>query len=529
MEEPTKPLLIVAFRGVQEKDLMVKKIFKREDYDQYQIVLHRFESKAKKPYLTSELELDDNTLHFIDTLRSSELNEDVIKLLLNDFSKVLKTRSRESEKNVIFIMSDRFLLLAHSKGGKGITKFKKDVNVRDRVLDIDNFNRYILFDFFKKEEAKVYFYEDIKTDAFAHYLGIPEGERYYNHGQISLYTELHGRENAFLYSEDELYDEFSKNPNFLKDSKINFENQSYPLLNLRWGSRLFSDSEKFKEEFFNKMENLNGYIDDYDTIRKQLHYHLRHYVDKKEGVLLTKDGKLVVRKRHKNYYLTFADGYIHLDGAYSAILINRILNEEHTKLFHVGNNYSSSPTILFNNELYNEIFSGDNEIYIHVLETMNRIYNDIHGKKMKHLFVYLALNFLYNFASAPFSEFIRQLKNNFEPFLNLNKEKLQNNQEETLNFDYKSEKDLDPSPVKAKERIKLDITTKLKKVDSTFIIYGVADDKTIEGIPKNRLASDKITEIENNLKNELSDLMIIKIYKVSITEDRCLVCVMAFK
>jgi len=531
MELINKPLLSIAFRGIKEKDLIIKKVFKKEDYDLYQIVLHRFENKARKPYLLSELNLDDNTLYFIGELRKdSNIKEDNIKLLLNDFSKVLKTRSRESEKNVIFIMSDRFVLLAHSKGGKGITKFKKDVNVRDRVLDTDNFNRYILFDFFKETEPKIYFYEDIKTDAFANYLGIPDGERYYNHGQISLYTELHGRETAFLYSEDELYLEFKKNPHLLKDSKINLENgQFYPLTNLRWGSRLFGNSEKFKEEFFNKMENLNGYVDDYDTIRKQLFYHLREYIDKKEGVLLTKENKVVIPKRHKNYYLIFADKYIHLDNAFSTILINRMQNEDHTKLFHVGNNYSSSPAIFFNIEIYNDLFSEENEMYFHILDIMNKIYSDIQGQKMKNLFVFLALNFLSEFCSAPFSEFIKQLKNDFGLVLNLKDEKLQNNQEEISNFDYKSEKDIDASPVKAKDRIKNDITIKLEKINSIFLIYGIADDKTIEGIPKNRLASDKITLIENNLREELNTLLLIKIYKISISEDRCLICVTAFK
>lgn len=257
----------MCYKLVTGKDVKSNDDFSEETIDS---LLNVFESfNTSSPIKFRKLNLDENTKIFIETLLDTD-DDIYIKLLLNDFSKEMKTKMREKDNYVILMRNGTKLILAHSKMGE--QSITTNFDVFERLLDKDNVMRIV---FFEKENEiiTVRHYEKNKSKFFIKWLGLPQKNLFYTFGgENKFYSEIQGFP-IILEINDEDIDSIKNNEYIDIDGE-----------NIRFKNKISTLPIKHIMRQRTKYNNYNDFDRDRISRKYDLAYYKEYYIKLNESL-----------------------------------------------------------------------------------------------------------------------------------------------------------------------------------------------------------------------------------------------------
>ena len=330
-----------------------KEFISNDDFsnDKIELLLNLFESfKTSKPLKFKKLNINDNTRLFIEKLLETD-DDEFIEILLNDFSKEMNTKMREKDNYVILIRNSDALILAHSKMGE--QSINTNFDVFERLLDKDNVMRIV---FFEKEDGiiKVRHYEKNKSKFFIEWLGLPQENLFYSFGgENKFYSEIQGFPIVLEISDEDI-DSIKHNDYIdIDDGKIKFKNgiESLPINHIMRQRMKYVDYNHFKRDFISRKYDLLYYKKEYIKLNESLDPSLSKIYDCETEV---KGGKFYLEKINQNMIMLFCNKLIDLDENFLNKIISLFLNDEPSKITHVGDEFSENPLEIGNIKIYNK-------------------------------------------------------------------------------------------------------------------------------------------------------------------------------
>lgn len=464
-------------------------------------LLNVFESfNTSKPIKFRKLNLDDNTRIFIETLLDYD-DDNYIYMLLNDFSKGMKTKMREKDNYVILMRNSEKLILAHSKmGERSITT---NFDVFERLLDKDNVMRIVFFE--KDEEIiKVRHYEKNKSKFFIKWLGLPQKDLFYSFGgENKFYSEIQGFP-IVLEINDEDIDSIKNNEYIEIDGEnIRFSNKisTLPIKHIMRQRKKYANYNDFDRDRISRKYNLAYYKDAYIKLYESLDSTFSKIFDCETEVI---GGKKTIEKSNKNLIMLFCNNQIDLDKNFLNKLKSLFLNDEPCKITHVGDEFSETPIEIGNIKVYNKFN----------LNLTKELLNYLNEKELPDTFkkelVYVVMNCLkFDNPKMNITYFIDEFLSEFVKELKFDAELM----EDSI-LELKSKEYFIGTDKKIVEKLTEDIPKKLKENDYKIYLIGYDEkSKLYDSIPSYNLSDSRIENITKNIKKELkvSDLHLMKI------------------
>lgn len=338
----------MCYKLVTGKDVNSNDDFSNESIDS---LLNVFESfNTSPPIKFRKLDLDENTKFFIETLLKKD-DDTFIKLLLNDFSKEMKTKMREKDNYVILMRNSEKLILAHSKMGE--QSITTNFDVFERLLDKDNVMRIVFFE--KDEELiKVRHYEKNKSKFFIKWLGLPQKNLFYSFGgENKFYSEIQGFP-IVLEINDEDIDSIKNNKYIDIDGEnIRFENKisALPIKHIMRQRKKYNNYNDFDRDRISRKYDLAYYKDAYIKLNESLDPTISKIFDCETEV---RGGIKPIEKSNKNLIMLFCNKQIEIDKNFLNKIKSLFLNDEPCKITHVGDDFSETPIEIGNVQIYNK-------------------------------------------------------------------------------------------------------------------------------------------------------------------------------
>jgi len=516
-------------------------------------VLREFESKTiGKKLLFSEVPARKNTSvkKWIKQIIDSypERNDDVVENLLDTFRASLFPRSKERYQQIVgLLLLHDVLLLIHSKKDRSLAQWNQDIHPVNLILYRKNVLRAAII---RNEKGKVTFsaFEHNRnwSKGHAEFWGIaPEDISWDQLGHITLFVELP----AFDYSiqlaieSEELESMISKrliSPAGSirigkEDGKITYAevfrkhmdfNQFYNFY-ITEKEKLSDFKRKFRE-LIPDGEYRNTY--NYDKNLKDV-YIYKEEVDKILEITIEGD-KPIYEKRHPRYVICFfTKEYPRIKPSMNLVtkIYDSIFNNYPLEIWHAGEEISNEPIMIGALEIYNDI-EVDADFLAFSTSLLNMI-QDVRSKKasfiFQHYFCSLWSTYLKNRHIRSIFDFLREdiiipdLEFEFSSNGLFDKED---------SLEFKSADDVDSKPNNFLEKTLLPTVKKYikdGKLTRKCILYGIEDNCEIKPIPRRRLPSDKLGDIERAINKELNkDKLNVVIQPIPIKEELILAVLM---
>lgn len=457
------------------------------------------------------LDLTPNRELWIRSLLDSYPNIDVTyaQFLLNDFTFSMTSRMREEEKYGILIISQGMIILCHSKFGE--VTITPDFDVLPRMLDSDNIIRFVAF--IKQKNGRIYvkYHEDYKTKFLMEWLGVSKKELFsYMGGRYRFESEFNGVKLTVEFTEEDVYKLISGDFKgmYLKEGRLMFESplEGIPINIVRIGKKPYSDFDEFRQDFLIEYFTVDRLVQKYKELLNS-HYTtsgLYHALDDLEQVIILSPqlGKTEkeIPKRVENLIPIFAtEGKIEVKESFLRNIGMKILNGEPVRVFHVGDEFSSKPTIIRSFEIYNSL-----EISEALAEIISATNTSETGRSyIDRLLFYAALKLLISEnLDKKISFFLDRLSQKILTYIKI-PETTQILRKEDVIVEYKSHEELDGKDVDIINRISRDLKSKLQN-SSVVVFYFGFDEKSrsFDPISMGRINDNRLRTWEKGVRRE---------------------------
>lgn len=554
VDEPDQstPTLSMSEADITEKSLYIYSKQVKESNIEKQIVSRVSDKELIRNVIDSliaigrsksidNFDISINCADWIDTsLKTDIKNLDVeksVKFLLNDFSKDMMTRMRESEKYALAILEEGSLLLCHAKmGEKTITPFYQVV---DRMLDKDNVERFVIFQK-TKGNINVIYYEHSPSISFTRWLGVPERDAYYHQGGNNrIFGEIDGFKVVFEMTDDDIENKLLKGDGALKieNNQIIFSSQisRLPISQIRVGNRHYTSASQFYRDYMLRRYELAYYRNEYQNIIQTLDPLFHAYLDCENELIKYEGGKekIVIRKRNLNFKILFAgpsplsDQIIEIDDDFLNMIHANFENQVKTRVFHAGMELTSPP--------------GDEPFRIGSLEIFNNIQCPESIKKLikfldetiisdqllKDALIYSVLELLVDSnKNMPISYLFKVLKDRIGEKIVKPATVAQN---EGPVIEYKSSSHCNGTNEEIADIICKDLSKKLTENPFKIYFFGIENDsKQVSPLPSRRMDTDRLGIIESLIKRRFDFPIEVFLIKIPILERECIIEMVAY-
>jgi hypothetical protein len=472
-----------------------------------------------------KLDFGDNCTDWINDVLDDFSNTDIhkessLKFLLNDFSKNMMTRMRETDKFAIALVSKKFLLLCHATmGERTITPLWEVV---DRMLDKDNVERFVIF---KKTGSviTVTYYEHSPSGFFVNWLGLTSRDAFsYLGGRNRISSAIDGINYSFELTDDQIEEQILKDTGIFtrgNDQLILKTPITYiDIKQIRVGKKYYSHVSDFLQDYLARKNDLDYYHEEYQKISKSFSPLIHTFIDDIDALVsVSVSGEeFKIRKRNPNFNILFAGktqlgGMIEFRESYLMKLFSDYINGVHINIFHAGmkmHKIDAGSKIIGSMEIFNEIHCP--EYLDRLIEFDNNI--EIKDTILKTSLQYSIFQLLSQFNSdKPISLFFSKFALSLENTMKIPTTVVQ---KEVEVIELKSRDFLVGKEDAIVDRIADDINTKIKDEPFKIYLFGV-DEKTnkIEPITSQKFSSGRIGGFEKKLLKKCNhvNLSIVKI------------------
>lgn len=436
--------------------------------------------------------MDTEVKYWIESLISGHPSIDYehIVYLINSFCKEFRTRQRETDKYVLLILSQNRLLLAHSRGEKGLVGIKDALKIAELLLAFGNVTRYVEF---LKEDNKIKcnYHELSKSGFFIRFLGISFSEQIYYLSDITVYTEFHGLESAFHFSRREFEEKFilPESPEYvIRNNQLIFSSGTpLSIKYIRMGRGQYKDSEKFEQDFMMAYYELDHYNNYYKSLYTSLENKIKlleplpikyNYIDERDRLIKVESANKVteIPKISDKFVILFADENIRIDSSFLRELKQKYCFQEKVRVYLTSSKFISNPVVIGSYEIYNDIGVG-NEI-LEVIKQINKIIKDSDSAFIKNSLYHALFNYLHTITNHQIKWFFKSL---FKSFLeDIQIEEIIVSEDENDAIEFKRRDWFSGNSGKARElaeKVSGDILTKIKDSSGKFKIYFIGFDQ----------------------------------------------------
>lgn len=499
----------MCYKLVTGKDVKSNDDFSEETID---ALLNVFESfKTSSPIKFRKLNLDENTKIFIEKLIDTD-DDDYITLLLNDFSKEMKTKMREKDNYVILMRNGTKLILAHSKMGE--QSITTNFDVFERLLDKDNVMRIV---FFEKENEiiTVRHYEKNKSKFFIKWLGLPQKNLFYTFGgENKFYSEIQGFP-IILEINDEDIDSIKNNEYIDIDGEnIRFKNKisTLPIKHIIRQRTKYNNYNDFDRDRISRKYDLAYYKEYYIKLNESLDPTFSKIFDCETEVM---GWERTIEKSNKNMIILFCNKQIDLDNNFLNKIKSLFLNDEPCKITHIGDDFSEIPIEIGNIKIYNKFH----------LNLTKELLNYLNEKELPDTFknelIYVILNCLkFDNPKSNIRYFIDKFLSEFVKELKFDAELMEDSILELKSKEYFFGTDKD-----IVERLTQDIIKKLKENDYKLYLIGYDEkSKLYDAIPSHNLSDSRIDNIKTNIEKQL-EVSNFNLMKIPFDKHNCIIMI----
>lgn len=467
--------------------------------------------KTSKPIKFNKLKINDNTRLFIEKLLEDD-DDEFIEILLNDFSKEMNTKMREKDNYVILIRNNNILILAHSKMGE--QSINTNFDVFERLLDKDNVMRIV---FFEKEDMaiKVRHYERNKSKFFIEWLGLPQKNLFYSFGgENKFYSEIQGFPIVLEISDEDIDSIKSNEYMDIDGNNIKFKEKISTLkINHIMRQRTkYNDYNHFERDFISRKYNLLYYKEEYVKLNESLDPTLTKIFDCETDV---KGMQYPIEKVNQNMMMLFCNKLIDLDENFLNKIVSLFLNNEPSKITHVGDEFSEIPLEIGNIKIYNKF---NLNISKHLINYLNESELPETFKNELIYVIFSCLRFdnpkmnITYFIDKFLSRFVSELK--FDAIL-----------KEDAILELKSKDYFMGKDKVIVEKLVNDIPKKLKENNYKLYLIGYNEEyKIYDFIPTYNLDDSRLFNITKNIEEKLSNID-LNLMQIPVDKNNCIIMI----
>src|SRR2546422_5696139 len=198
-----------------------------------------------------------------------------------------------------------------------------------RLLDADNVDRFAQFHRMKDGTITVDYFEYTQTESFRDFLGIPEGDLYYELGEVRVHTQVGGEHCVFQFRKEDFLRKFREGREGYKiqGNRLMIPGGEFVFDKVFYGRRTFASAEEFLELLDAESYDLLYYADEYSRLVDSLDPLMHPFVDRKSSVSQRtgQSEQVVVGKSNQNFEILFANRDIRMDPNYSSELASALV------------------------------------------------------------------------------------------------------------------------------------------------------------------------------------------------------------
>jgi len=524
--------LLVYYRDIKgEKSLAKKTISTSREINDIENLIKRISDKTTSSYNMKDINISKNVKHWINSILNRKKNfNQYVEFIVNDFSDNMMTRAREEGKYAISLIFENKYIICHSKSGEDT--LTKDLQVIERLLDLDNVDKYVEFQKFD-QEIYVKHYEKYKSKSLMKWLGLFEKDSNFEFkGNINLFSSYDDLPIIFQFTRDELIERVIYNKDYsLENDILKTPSYEFPIEKIVWSGKAVQNTKTLINQVLQKYLQLDYYNSEYKKLIQKLPYFLgsEEIIDCEHEVLNKQDNRIIIRKNKPKSCIFFVNDKIMLDNKWLIKLSNAFISKQKEySMYHAGIKISEKP-IKIGNFLFFHIIPIDSR----TLEYINQIYNIAVNTPKVELFkaILFYIVFFIVEQNCPSSIPLKYLFIAFKDyFLDKLKEKynhgsriLTDEIERLMEF-----KSADWFVEKDNKTLVEKIGKELQKV---AIIVGGIDEagKIINPIQRTRFRSERLETLSKMLKKDFNNLSENLAIAIPLSNNDCLLCFTSFK
>jgi hypothetical protein len=497
-------------------------------------VIAQLRSKTKSEYEIEKLSIPINQKKWVAKLLKvyPNLDAETAGFVIDDFNSRLLTRQKEEGKFTILICFGNMTILSHSKGEKTLTTTKRNLlKITKRLLDTGNVLRYLIFEV-RNDKIYVSFYERVKSKSFLQFLGVPEGDIYYEfYGDIVFFLTFGNKILKYETSPEDVQ-ELIKSKS-ISGNIMTINNTNFIISKIQSGIKTFESVDKFLEHFYTYLQKLDFYQDKFAEIQQCLDPFFGQIYDSKDEVYKIVNIKEGIKKETlciKNHPFSLLFGYkkdgsgINFSEEFLSVLSQNMISGQQQELCHVGDVFCNIPIQILGLKIHNK--TNANSDLLNIVKSLNKTYIDISGEKIKLLlslgiseiargmiFKDMHISYLFDRISEHILEQLNEKFNTNYNFIGM--------EEPVVEFKESTFWLREKNATEIANSLKEEIDKKLAQNPIVLTIIGM-DEATnvITPISNSRLRSELINNVETHLSSYYS---FSKLLKVPINESSSII------
>lgn len=515
----------IFFREVSSQNLKKRTLQDNQRIRKFLEILKSF-SKQTNSHKLENLDIDDNPEMFVHSVFEDypDVDDRMPSMFVNSFTNSMKTRAREEGKYAVLVIMKDSIIICHTDSKEKTVS--KDVNVIERLLDIDNVDKYVEFQKSREkssDEILVSHFERHKTKSLENWLGLPKNSlSFKDAGSISFYTEIDDATCSFEFTMTEFEEKFLVDEKFeIEGNKLKTpQGNRYSVNQVKLGRKTFDDLDKFQQDFLSIFYNIETYDSVYRDIVNSLEPMSTKIVDFEDKVSES-GGDLIISKENPNFQITFVNKFIDMDVGWSSRLYQKFSTDDEIRIYHPALSITENPTKIGNFEFYNDLdLDEENLKWINSYHYF--ISSSSVGEELKDIILFSLFSFISEITKEPLSHFFRELKEESSQRINTDGVILQS-ENDFLEFKGR------PWFSKDKSELIKDINKEIQN-EAKLLIGGInEEEQRIRPLNRNNLDSEYLDSVEKKLQERNDDFQSIMADSIPLGDGNCLIFILCIK
>lgn len=520
--DTTPDPVYLRYKEIQGKEITERTLDRQSEVRNVLDVIKGLDRQTKSSSLVSDLDLDDNPELWIEHLMDHypEPPEIFDSSLINNFCDSFYTSARQPGKYAVLVVAANSVIICHTDSKeKTITT---NADVFERLLDTDNVDKYARFKQERDGITAYHFERNQNTKSFSEWLGIEQEDiAFEDAGDVKIYCEQKGSTCIFQYPRQEFVEKFLLNETHTLISDIfRFpDGTEFTVNQVKLGPRSFDTVDEFLQGFYNIYYDLQTYRTKYGNLTESWDAWQEDIVDYDSKVTKGVEGEVIIKKKHREFKIIFADKLINLSAGWRIDLHSAFIDGTLTRLYHVGSDFSKEPVSIGPFIVFNHPVTGD-------FERLNQLYQIISnfdtGDTMANIVAFVIFDTVSEWFKGPESHFFEQLRDKCVENLNASGVVIP---EEGEIIEYKSR---DWFSGVDNEELAHKITKEIQD-GTTLLIGGIEDEQSIRPLARSRFDPDRSEDIRTTLLQKNGNHSTINFSTLPVREDECLTLVFGIK
>jgi len=531
-DESTKTTITIYFRDIKGKHTLRKQFYaEKDEVKEIKKLITKISNKAGGNHDINDLFLSPNIVYWIKSILDSNESETDrnIELIINDFSHSMMTRAREKGKFAVSLIIKNKFIICHSRSGQ--QSITTDLSVIERLLDLDNVDKYVEFSK-DKESIHVNHFEKYESKSLIDWLGLPEKESIFElRGSINLFSTIDNLPIIFQLNIEEFIEKIVDSEKYhLEKNILKTPNNEFVIEKIMWKNQHFKNSDDLKAKILRIFHNLEYYKKEYEKINNNLYLTLneKEIIDYEDKVKNETDDIILVRKRKPEACIFFVNKKIKVERSWLVKLAKSFISgDEDKNIFHAWLNIRENPL-----KIGNFLFYHNLPVEKETLSYINKIYMVIRSIVQTNILKLVLSLIIFGILEAkcdvkiPIKYLFRELKIEFHKKIEdvfLKQSIILTDEIEEL-LDYKG---ADWFVVSNDKELAMKIGKKLLRVP--IIIGGIDEnEQTIRPLQRGRFRSERLKNIVEIIKKEFPELKKTDIRSIPLNNNNCILCITSF-